>query len=76
MTRYPRRRIPRLICVLALGFLLASSGCGAGRRIPGTDTTDPTQPTNATTPAGTYPITVSATSAGLTRSINLTLIIQ
>ena len=76
LTRYPRRRIPRLICVLALGTLLSTSGCGAGRRIPGSGSSDPTQPSQTATPAGTYPITISATSAGLTRTINLTLIVQ
>ncbi len=76
LTRYPRRRIPHLICVLALGFLLASSGCGAGRRIPGSGNSDPTQSSQTATPAGTYTIVASATSAGLTRTINLTLIVQ
>ncbi len=70
------RRHPGLICILVLSSLLATSGCGAGRRIPGSGNSDPTQPNPTTTPAGTYPITVSAISAGLTRTINLTLIVQ
>lgn len=70
------RRRPNLICVLVLSSLLATSGCGAGRRIPGSGNSDPTQTSQTTTPAGTYPITVSATSAGLTRTINLTLIVR
>ncbi len=74
--RKRRRRRPGLICILILSSLLATSGCGAGRRIPGSGNSDPTQPNPTTTPAGTYPITVSAISAGLTRAINLTLIVQ
>lgn len=70
------RPLPRLICTLALSCLLASSGCGAGRRIPGSDNSDPTQPGQTITPAGTYTIVASATSAGLTRTISLTLIVQ
>jgi hypothetical protein len=69
-------RCTALICVLVLSSLLATSGCGTGRRIPGSGSSDPTQPSQTATPAGTYPITVSATSAGLTRTINLTLIVQ
>ncbi len=76
LTFCKHRRRPGLICVLALGFLLATSGCGAGRRIPGTSTSDPPQSGQPTTPAGTYTIVASATSAGLTRTINLTLIVQ
>ncbi len=70
------RHYPSLICALVLSSLLATSGCGAGRRIPGSGNSDPTQPSQTTTPAGTYTIVASATSAGLTRTIDLTLIVQ
>ena len=58
--------------LLALCLLV---GCGAPRTIPangsgGTGTTGPL------TPSGTYNIVVSAASAGLTRTVNLTLIVQ
>ena len=63
-----------------VGFVLSlnvlnMTGCGDGRLIPGPPPTSPQPPTVAT-PSGTYPITVSATSAGLTRSVTLTLVVQ
>lgn len=68
-----RRRAARRVLPLALLAVLgALDGCGTGRAIP--------TPTSGGTPAptadGTYTITVSATSAGLTHSVNLTLIVQ
>jgi hypothetical protein len=71
-----RRRMPRLTAVALLSVLLGVSGCGSGRGIPPSG--DPDNPIGTTnvTPAGTYPIAVSATCAGLTRTINLTLIVQ
>ena len=60
--------------ILIAGLLLAS-GCGSGRTIPPATITSAT-PTSTPTPAGTYPITVTATSAGLTRTISLTVIVQ
>jgi len=68
-----RRR--RLAMMVVAGLLLAA-GCGSGRTIPppvggGGGGTPP-----AVTPSGTYPIVVSATSAGLTRSVTLTLVVQ
>jgi hypothetical protein len=59
----------------ALLTLCLLAGCGAARTIPangsgGSGTTAPL------TPSGTYNIVVSAASAGLVRTVNLTLIVQ
>jgi hypothetical protein len=70
-----RRRLMRSGCLLILGCLIAAAGCGSGRLIPGSGGSEPTPPT-AVTPAGTYNVVVSATSAGLTRAVSLTLIVQ
>jgi hypothetical protein len=70
-----RRRLPRFTCLLLLCGLIAAAGCGSGRRIPGAGGSDPTPPTQVT-PAGTYNVVASATCAGLTRTVSLTLIVQ
>jgi hypothetical protein len=57
-----------------LGLLIAATGCGGGRAIPLEGGSSP--PPVSVTPAGTYNIVASATSAGLTRSVTLTLIVQ
>jgi len=58
-------------------MLLAVSGCGAGREIPLTSGPGSGLPTSgSSTPAGTYTVIASAGSAGLTRTVNLTLIVQ
>jgi hypothetical protein len=67
-------RLPRVTTLVVLCGFIALSGCGSGRRIP-SDGSPGTTP-NPTTPNGTYTIVVSATSAGLTRSLNLTLTVQ
>jgi hypothetical protein len=71
-----RRRLPRLACTLVLCCLLLPTGCGAGRQLPqdGSGSTPPDQ--LPVTPAGTYPIVVSATSSGFTSTITLTLIVH
>jgi hypothetical protein len=68
-----RRRNARFALALALMYTLAAlSGCGASRTIPNVSS-----PGNGTpTPTGTYTLTVSASAAGLTHSVNLTLIVQ
>jgi hypothetical protein len=68
-----RRRYARFALAFALICTLgALSGCGASRTIPNS-----TSPGNGTpTPTGTYALTVSASAAGLTHSVNLTLIVQ
>jgi hypothetical protein len=58
-----------------LGCLIAATGCGAGRAIPLENGSNPGQPIPIT-PAGTYTIVASASSGGLTRSVNLTLIVH
>ncbi len=68
-----RRRTRRLGAIAILGCVLLA-GCGASRLIPSTSagggsTSDPT-------PSGTYSLVVSGTSAGLTRSVDLTLVVQ
>jgi hypothetical protein len=55
--------------------LVAATGCGAGRAIPLENGSNPGQPIPIT-PAGTYTIVASASSGGLTRSVNLTLIVH
>jgi hypothetical protein len=69
-----RHRLPRATSLALLCCLIAASGCGSGRRIP-SDGSPGTSP-NPPTPNGTYTIVVSATSAGLTRSLNLALTVQ
>jgi hypothetical protein len=69
-----RRRFSRLALALtltcALGLL---SGCGANRVIPtGTGSTGIATPT----PSGTYTLTVAASADGLTRTVNVTVIVQ
>ncbi|WP_353070140.1 choice-of-anchor D domain-containing protein [Tunturibacter empetritectus] len=59
-----------------LCLLLAASGCGVGREIPLTSGSNPGGPSGPPTAAGTYTVVAAATSAGLTRSVNLTLIVQ
>jgi Abnormal spindle-like microcephaly-assoc'd, ASPM-SPD-2-Hydin len=55
---------------------LAATGCGAGRTIPLETGSNPNPPSNPVTPAGTYTIVATATSGGLTRTVNLTLVVQ
>jgi hypothetical protein len=69
-----RRQGWRMGQVAMLCCVLLVAGCGASRMIPlttsgGGTTTNPT-------PSGTYNIAVSGSSTGLTRSVNLTLIVQ
>jgi hypothetical protein len=74
---FSRRRLRGSLLSLAslclVLFMTASlTACGAGRLIPNDGPTSPTYPT----PDGTYNLTVSAASAGLTRTVGLTLIVQ
>ncbi|CAN5587216.1 hypothetical protein BH10ACI4_BH10ACI4_09070 [soil metagenome] len=66
---FVRRR--RLLGFVLLGLL---AGCGSERRIPGGGSTGGGG--GVATPGGSYAITVSATSAGLVRTVGLTLLVQ
>ncbi|MBS1799909.1 MAG: choice-of-anchor D domain-containing protein [Acidobacteria bacterium] len=66
-----RKILPALVACL----LLMASGCGAGRLIPAASNPG-AGGGGAATPAGSYNITVTATGAGLARSVGLTLIVQ
>ncbi|MDE3104782.1 MAG: choice-of-anchor D domain-containing protein [Acidobacteriota bacterium] len=72
------RRRPRglltLLAVAAVTACLAATGCGSGRLIPGTAAAPVTA--GPATPSGTYSMAVTATAAGLTRTVNLTLTVQ
>jgi len=69
LMKHPRRRISLVPLVLlpALIFVAVFASCGGGQ---------PSPPPSAGTPAGTYPITLTATSGKLTHNIKLTLIVQ
>jgi len=69
------KRARRPGAVAMLGCVLMMAGCGASRVIP--ETTAGGGGTGASpTPSGTYNIVVAGASAGLTRSVALTLIVQ
>ena len=71
---FQRRRYPRFACFFVMLCALgALSGCGASRAIPTTGTTGGG---GTPTPPGTYALTISASAAGLTRSVGLTLVVQ
>ncbi len=68
-----KRRLRRAALTLACFTLL---GCGVGRLIPGSGTGGGGGGSTTPTPSGSYSIAVSATSAGLTRTANVTLVVQ
>ncbi|MGD0443264.1 MAG: choice-of-anchor D domain-containing protein [Edaphobacter sp.] len=70
------RRRSFLAGSVLLGCLVAATGCGGGRAIPLESGSNPNPTPIPVTPAGTYSIVASATSAGLTRSVTLTLVVQ
>ena len=70
-----RRRARRLRALTMLCCILLIAGCAVSRLVPPSSSSS--GGTSATpTPSGTYNIVVSATCVGLTRNINLTLIVQ
>jgi hypothetical protein len=71
-----RRNKADLVAFAVLGCLIAASGCGAGRAIPLESGSGSGPTPTPITPAGTYTIVASASSGGLTRTVNLTLIVQ
>jgi len=64
-----RKLAAAIVCVL-----LVASGCGSGRLIPSPG--GPGGGSGAVTPAGRYTIVVTATAVGLTKTVNLTLVVQ
>jgi hypothetical protein len=66
----------RLVSLVVLCCLIVASGCGAGRAIPLESGSNPNPPTSPVTPTGTYTVVASASSGGLTRTVNLTLIVK
>jgi len=70
----PLTRLASLLLLCALIFL--PTGCGTGRQLPSSGSAGSSPGQTPVTPAGTYPIVVSATSNGLTRTISLTLIVR
>jgi len=70
-----RRRWRRMGGVALLVCLMGAAGCGASRLIPLTTNSSSGSGGNPT-PSGTYNLVVSGASAGLTRSVSLTLIVQ
>jgi hypothetical protein len=73
--RRRRRAFIRLMLpALLLATLSGLCGCGSARIIPGNGTGG--GGSSSPTPSGTYSISISASAAGLTHSINVTLIVQ
>jgi len=67
-----RRRWKRCLCVVALGLAMMggmSSCAGAGESMSEVHT-------GGGTPAGSYPVTINGTAAGLTRSVQVTLVVN
>jgi hypothetical protein len=62
--------------IAAMLCLIAVVGCGAPREIPATSVDLGGGGSGVVTPSGTYNLTVSGTSAGLTRSVGLVLVVQ
>jgi hypothetical protein len=71
-----KKRLYHLASVAVLCLLIAATGCGAGRAIPLVSGSNPNPTPSPVTAAGTYTIVAGASSAGLTRSVNLTLVVQ
>ena len=76
LLRGRRLLIGGLLGLVLTAFVCAVSGCGSGRIIPGAGGGSGTGPSAPLTPSGTYSITISATSAGLTRSVAVTLVVR
>jgi hypothetical protein len=69
-----RKRLLRTgVALLCLLPLAAIEGCGAGRVIPVPSATSTSIPP---TPAGTYNLTITGTTAGITHTVGLTLTVQ
>jgi hypothetical protein len=71
-----KRRLTRLLLpVVTLAALACLAGCGSSRLIPGSGGGSGGG-SSSKTPSGTYNLTVNASAAGLTRSVNLALVVQ
>jgi len=70
-----RARMGRLIAVMLVCGAIGLGGCSASRLVPATSGSSGAGGGGAT-PKGTYNVTVSGASAGLTRSVGLTLVVQ
>jgi hypothetical protein len=70
-----RARPGSIIAIVLMCGLLGLGGCGASRLIPATSGSSGGGGGGAT-PKGTYTVMVSGASAGLTRSVGLTLVVQ
>jgi hypothetical protein len=64
---------PRILSLLIASTLMAMTGCATNRIIPPSTVSSPKY---VPTPNGTYNITVTATSSGLSHTTGLTLIVQ
>ena len=72
--RADRRMLLSAILLVMTGSLL---GCGSGRHAADTGTgTGGTSGSSTITPAGSYNIVVAATSAGVTKQVPVTLVVQ
>ncbi len=71
-----KMRLPRLASLCLFCLLIVATGCGASRAIPAENGSNPNPTPGPITAAGTYTLVASAASAGLTRTVNLTLIVQ
>jgi len=70
-----RARLRGCIALIILCGVTALIGCSVARLIPATGLGDAVSG-GGPTPKGTYNLTVSGSSAGLTRSVGLTLVVQ
>lgn len=73
-----RRLAPLLLPLIAFAALTCLAGCGSAREIPGSGGggNGGGGGSSSPTPSGTYNLSVSASAAGLTHSVNLTLVVQ
>lgn len=67
------RLAPQVILILLLGIVAGMVACGAAG---GGTSTSPTSPNPGGTPAGTYPITITATSGQDTHTVTVTLTVM
>jgi hypothetical protein len=69
-----RRRACAVLCAATLFAAMFLAGCGAGRQIPSSSSAGGAG--SVATPSGTYPIVVSATAAGVVRTVGITVVVQ